>query len=80
MTNTRAQDVFYRLFGDFNADGRVNPTDTAKFSGTIDLDYLSSSGYLMYFDSNADGRINATDTAQYSARLGSAWSGFTATI
>ena len=53
MTTTRAQDVFYRMYGDFNADLRVNATDTAKYNTTFGINYTNTINWLMLASSTA---------------------------
>jgi hypothetical protein len=79
MTTSRPTDTFYRLYGDFNADGRVNVTDTGKLTTTFGLT-TGTPGYLDYFDFNADGRVNVTDSGAITSRFGTFWNGFTVTI
>jgi hypothetical protein len=82
MTTTRATDTFYRLYGDFNADKKVNSTDSNKYSTMIAAGAPTNgaTGYLPYFDFNSDGRINTTDSNKFSGNVNTSWSGFTPTI
>jgi hypothetical protein len=72
-------DTFYRLYGDSNADKRVNNTDLIKFNSTFGL-LQGQAGYLSYFDFNGDHRVNNTDLIQFNNNFGSVWSAFTTTI
>jgi hypothetical protein len=82
MTTTRRTDAFYRLFGDFNADGRVNSLDDAMLNSIFGMNYLSlaASEYLDFFDYSGNGRINSTDSQAINLNFGAYWRGFTATI
>jgi hypothetical protein len=80
MTTTRPTDTFYRLFGDFNVDGRVNSTDSGTLNLSFGLNYLSASGYLDYFDYLGTGRVNSTDSAALNLNFGSFWRNISATI
>jgi hypothetical protein len=82
MTTTRPTDTFFRLFGDFNADGHVNSSDSGQLNSSFGLNYLSpaASGYLDYFDYLGAGRVNSTGSAELNNNFGSFWHGFAATI
>jgi alpha-L-arabinofuranosidase len=82
MTTTRPTDTFYRLFGDYLADGYVNSTGSGMLNLSFGLNYLSpaASGYLDFFDYNSDGRVNSMDSGELNLNFGSYWYGFTATI
>jgi hypothetical protein len=82
MTTTRPTDTFYRLFGDFAANGRVNSTDSGTLNLSFGLNYLSAAaaGYLDYFDYLGTGRVNSTDSGELNLNFGSFWRGFAATI
>jgi FG-GAP-like repeat len=82
MTTTRPTDTFYRLFGDFNADGRVNSTDAGTLNLSFGLNYLSapSAGYLDYFDYTGGGRVNSTGSGELNLNFGSFWRNMNATI
>jgi hypothetical protein len=79
MTTTRPTDTFYRMYGDFNADKRVNSSDNNRFNTSFGLT-TGTSGFLDYFDFNADGRVNSTDNNQFNVRFGTFWNGFGVTI
>jgi hypothetical protein len=80
LAATRSTDTFYRLFGDFTADGSVNSTDSGQSNLSFGLNYLSASGYLDYFDYLGNGRVNSTGSGELNANFGSYWYGFAATI
>ena len=79
MTTTRPTDTFYRMYGDENADKKVNSTDNNKFNGTLNIND-GQLGYLAYFDYNGDGKVNGTESTQFAPRLNSTWSSFAPTI
>jgi Putative Ig domain/Galactose oxidase, central domain/Bacterial Ig-like domain/Kelch motif len=82
MTTTRPTDTFYRLFGDFNADGRVNSTDAGTLNLSFGLNYLSAAslGYLDFFDYTGGGRVNSTGSGELNLNFGSFWRNINATI
>jgi fibronectin-binding autotransporter adhesin len=82
MTATRPKDTFYRLFGDFNADGRVNSTDAGTLNLSFGLNYLSAAalGYLDFFDYTGGGRVNSTGSGELNLNFGSFWRNINATI
>jgi IPT/TIG domain len=80
MATTRPTDTFYRLFGDYLGDGRVNSTGSGELNTSFGLNYLSSAGYMDFFDYNGAGRINSMDSAALNLNFGSYWYGFAATI
>jgi Bacterial Ig-like domain (group 3) len=82
MTQIRSTDTFYRLFGDFNADGHVNSTDAGTLNLSFGLNYLSpaSTGYLDYFDYFGAGRVNSTDSGELNLNFASFWRNINATI
>ena len=80
MTTTRPTDTFYRLFGDFAGNGRVNSTDSGTLNLSFGLNYQSVSGYLDYFDFAGSGRVNAMTAGELNLNFGSFWRGFAATI
>jgi hypothetical protein len=81
MTTTRPTDTFYRLFGDFNADGHVNSTDSCTLNLSFGLNYLSpaASGYLDFFDYLGTSRVNSTDSGRLNFNFGSFLSNINAT-
>jgi hypothetical protein len=80
MTTTRPTDTFYRLFGDYLANGRVNSTDNGTLNLSFGLNYLSSSGYLDFFDYLGTGRVYSTDSGELNLNFGSYWRNINATI
>jgi FG-GAP-like repeat len=82
MTTTRPADTFYRLFGDFNGDGRVNSTDAGTLNLSFGLNYLSAAalGYMDYFDYSGGGRVNSTSSGELNLNFGSFWRNMNATI
>ena len=82
LPTVRAPDTFYRLFGDFNADGRVNSTDAGTLNLSFGLNYLSAAslGYLDYFDYTGGGRVNSTSSGELNLNFGSFWRNMNATI
>jgi autotransporter-associated beta strand protein len=80
MTTTQPTDTFYRLFGDFAANGHVNSTDSGTLNLSFGLNYQSASGYLAYFDYLGNGRVNSTDSGELNLNFGSFWRNINATI
>ena len=82
MTTTRPTDTFYRLFGDFAANGRVNSTGSGELNLSFGLNYLSATslGFLDYFDYLGNGRVNSTSSAALNLNFGSFWRNINATI
>ena len=68
-----ATQSFFRLFGDGNGDGIVNPGDNNKFKPAITT-------YNAAFDFNQDGIVNPGDNNRFKADLGLDFTAFTATI
>lgn len=51
---------FFRLFGDFNADRKVDGLDFGTFVTTYNVN-SGLPGYLSYFDFNGDGKVDGLD-------------------
>jgi hypothetical protein len=58
----------YRLFGDVNGDGVVDPTDLNFFRNTFNVNNTQSN-YLWYLDANGDGVVDPTDLNQFRSRF-----------
>lgn len=62
-------DEFFRLFGDYNGDARVDFIDFAFFRNALGSQ-SGSANYVDFFDFNNDGRVDFLDFAQFRTRLG----------
>lgn len=80
MSMTRAQDVFYRLFADGNADLTVDWTDYSQKQLTFGRFTGVDTQYDPVCEFNGDGRIVILDSNQNHLRLSTTWSGFTPTL
>jgi hypothetical protein len=58
----------YRLFGDVNGDGVVDPTDLTPLRGAFNAN-SSQSNYIVALDANNDGVIDPTDLNQFRTRF-----------
>jgi ELWxxDGT repeat protein len=58
----------YRLFGDANGDGVVDPTDLNFFRQTYNVNNTQAN-YLWYLDANGDGVVDPTDLIQFRSRF-----------
>lgn len=62
-------DEFFRLFGDYNGDARVDFIDFAFFRNALGSQ-AGDANYVDFFDFNNDGRVDFLDFAQFRSRLG----------
>ena len=76
---SRATDVFYRLFADVNGDGRVSGADYNAFLSTNGL-RTSAMGFIAGLDANDDGRISGADYNAFLFNNGKRFTGFAATL
>ena len=76
---SRATDVFYRLFADVNGDGRVSEADYNAFLSTNGL-HTADVGFIAGLDANGDGRISGADYNAFLFSNGNRLNGFTATL
>jgi hypothetical protein len=60
----------YRLFGDANGDGVVDPTDLGQFRSAYNT-MIGSPFYIPYLDANNNGTIDPQDLGQFRARFNS---------
>jgi hypothetical protein len=58
----------YRLFGDVNGDGVVDPTDLSSFRNTFNVNNTQA-GYIAALDANGDGVVDPTDLIQFRTRF-----------
>jgi probable HAF family extracellular repeat protein len=58
----------YRLFGDVNGDGVVDPTDLNRFRSTFNVNNTQEN-YLLYLDANGDGVVDPSDLNQFRVRF-----------
>jgi hypothetical protein len=58
----------YRLFGDANGDGVVDPTDLNQFRTTFNTN-SSNAAYIWYLDANNDSAVDPTDLNQFRTRF-----------
>jgi hypothetical protein len=58
----------YRLFGDANGDGVVDPVDLNQFRSTFNVNNTQAN-YLWYLDANGDGVVDPTDLNQFRMRF-----------
>jgi hypothetical protein len=58
----------YRLFGDSNGDGVVDPSDLNFLRSTLNVNNTQS-GYLAFLDANNDGVVDPTDLNQFRTRF-----------
>jgi hypothetical protein len=56
-------DTLFRLFGDADGDGHVDPGDLIRFASTFGK-HAGDPGYLWYFDYDGDGREEGSDLVQ----------------
>jgi hypothetical protein len=60
----------YRLYGDVNGDGVVDPSDLNAFRLAFNTNNQNpGSGYLAYLDANNDGAVDPTDLNQFRTRF-----------
>jgi hypothetical protein len=58
----------YRLFGDANGVGVVDPTDLNFFRNTFNVNNTQAA-YLAFLDANNDGVVDPTDLNQFRTRF-----------
>jgi hypothetical protein len=58
----------FRLFGDVNGDGVVDPTDLNQFRSTMNTN-KTQAAYLWYLDADGSGAIDAVDLGQFRSRF-----------
>ena len=59
---------FFRFFGDFNGDARVDNLDFARLKTTFNAQ-LGDPNYLAFFDYDGNNKIDNIDLGQFKIRL-----------
>ena len=69
LFGAQAADKFFRFYGDFDGNARVNPSDLSYFLNTYGKT-STSPDYLWYFDYDGNGRVNASDLSYFLVNYG----------